>query len=192
MRPGKDRAVPAGTCARKGILIAMKTARGAPIAIALAALLASCAWIENAFGPAPEKAPPPAAAPVREETKPIAIVQSPPGAQAGTGKQTAALPPARPQPKPNMLDPKILVGLDQVAVEELIGKPLGINDEPPATVWSYRNEDCTLDVFFYLDIGTHKLRALSYDVKTGSKSGLDGAAKLCVGRIQAENRAKQR
>ena len=182
-----------GAAARKGIRIVMRTARAAPVAVAFTALLASCSWVENTFGPAPEKAPPPrVAAPARVETKAIPIVQPPPQLEDEAEKQTAALPQARPAPKPNILDPKILVGLDQVAVEELFGKPLGIHDEPPATVWSYKNEDCTLDVFFYLDIGTHKLRALSYDIKTGGKSGLDGAAKLCAGRIQAENRAKQR
>jgi hypothetical protein len=104
----------------------------------------------------------------------------------------AAVPVPRPVAKPNVLDPKILVGLDQVAVEDLIGKPLDIYDEPPATVWSYKGEACSLDVYFFLDIGTHKMRALSYDVKTQTKGDHDGAARLCVGQLQADYRAKQR
>lgn len=105
--------------------------------------------------------------------------------------QVAMVPPAKPAPKPNLFDPRQLVGLDQVTVEDTMGKPEGIFQEPPATVWSYKGADCTLDVYFYLDIGSNKLRALSYDAKTEAKADRDGAIRVCVGRIQAENRAKQ-
>ena len=186
---GTSLAVPGGAAGgfRGEVWLVMNTAMRVHMAVALSALLASCSYFQRDYHP---KAPP-RPAPPQSETRVVPIIQSPPEPNEAE-KQTAAIPQSRPVPKPNVVDPKILVGLDQVAVEELVGKPLGIYDEPPATVWSYKSEDCTLDVFFYLDIATHKLRALSYDVKTGTKSDRDGAARLCIGRIQAENHAKQR
>jgi hypothetical protein len=154
-----------------------------PVAVAVSVLLASCSYFQPPEAPKP---PVRAAKAAPAETKAIPIVQPPPE------EKPAAFPVPRPVAKPNMLDPKILVGLDQVAVEDLIGKPLDIYDEPPATVWSYKGEACSLDVYFFLDIGTHKMRALSYDVKTQTKGDHDGAARLCVGQLQADYRAKQR
>jgi len=173
-----------------------------PAAVAACALLASCStWLDHGQSPNP---PPRAVARAPSEpTRAIPIVQTPAPSQR-TKPAVAALPPARPVAKPNMLDPRILVGLDQVSIEDLIGKPLDIRQEPPATVWRYQGEDCTLAVFFYLDIGSHKLRALAYDIQpVGDVSPAGGAttppqpgsaenAKLCVGQIQAENRVKQR
>lgn len=153
--------------------------------LAVGLLLASCSYFQPAEPANPPPPPAPMAKPAPVATRAIPIVQARP-------EEKPALLPPRPVPKPNVLDPKNLVGLDQVAVEKLIGKPQDIYEEPPATVWNYRTEECTLDLYFYLDIGTHKMRALSYDVKADSKSQRGGAARLCVGQIQADNRARQR
>lgn len=167
---------------------AVKIPVPAPLALAAALLLAAC----ELFSPAPKPKLPDNVGAPEHVTHPIAIVQPPPGQLTQPVKpQVAMVPPAKPEPKPNLLDPKLLVGLDQVAVENTIGKPGGIYQEPPATIWSYKGPDCTLDVYFYLDIGSNKLRALSYEAKTDAKADRDGAIKVCVGQIQAENRVKQ-
>ncbi len=164
------------------------TARG--ICLAAGLLISSCSFLEP---PAP---PPPVvrAAPEADNLpSAIPVVQSP----EPEPERVAVVPQVRPEPKPNLFDPKSLVGLDQIAVENMMGKPAAIQEEPPATIWQYTDysggDGCALKVYFYLDIGTHKLRALSYDINAPAES--EHAAddnRLCVGRIQAENLGKQR
>ena len=167
---------------------AMKFPAQALLALAAAAL-AACGLFPEA--PAKPAMPRQAGAP-EHAIHVIPIVQPRPEDLAQPSKtQIAVVPLAKPARKPNLFDPRQLFGLDQVTVEDTMGKPEGIYQEPPATVWSYKGADCTLDVYFYLDIGSNKLRALSYDAKTEAKADRDGAIRVCVGRIQAENRAKQ-
>ena len=168
--------------------LAMRFRVPALLALAAATLVACELFPET---PAKPAMPRNAGAPERA-THAIPIVQPRPEDLIQPSKtQVAVVPPAKPAPKPKLFDPRQLVGLDQVTVEDTMGKPEGIYQEPPATVWSYKGTDCTLDVYFYLDIGSNKLRALSYDAKTEAKADRDGAIRVCVGRIQAENRAKQ-
>jgi len=167
----------------------MKVRAQAILALAAAAAVAGCGLLPET--PAKPAMPRQAGAP-EHAIHVVPIVQPRPEELTQPSKaQVAAVPPAKPAPKPNLFDPRRLVGLDQVTVEDTMGKPEGIYQEPPATVWSYKGTDCTLDVYFYLDIGSNKLRALSYDAKTEAKTDRDGAIRVCVGRIQAENRAKQ-
>lgn len=42
-----------------------------------------------------------------------------------------------------------LLGLERVAVKQMLGDPQHARLEPPAEVWQYRNRDCVLLVFFY-------------------------------------------
>jgi len=116
------------------------------------------------------------------------------------GAETASLPPpsapeALPAPAPapvpsptKAIDPKRLVGLTREQVTALIGPPRGVSDNPPATVWAYRTEGCSLDVMFYMDLGTRTFRALAYEVKS------DGSPRLaepeCLGRIRAARNAR--
>jgi hypothetical protein len=111
------------------------------------------------------------------------------------GAETAALPPPAPAAKPPVpappprpsraepVSPKRLVGLTRDQVTQLIGQPNAVNDNPPATVWVYRTEGCTLDVMFYMDIGTRTFRALAYEVKPNGPNHL--AEPECLGRIRA-------
>lgn len=123
------------------------------------------------------------------------------GARTGPEPQTAAVPPpvplksARPavpeQARPARLSPKVLVGLDQAGTLALLGRPGGMRDEPPATVWSYRLNDCLLEVFFYRDVKSRALHVLTYDVRQRGVAAGEADPDLCVGRIQAENRGPQ-
>ena len=38
-------------------------------------------------------------------------------------------------------------------------------ERPPAMVWRYKNATCELDLFFYLDLRSNRLRTLHYAVK---------------------------
>lgn len=78
----------------------------------------------------------------------------------------APVPTAVPTAVPT-LDPRTLVGLDRVQTRRLLGIPAATEEAPPAKVWRYAKGDCTLEVFFFMDMTSAKdFRALSYDMKS--------------------------
>ena len=58
-----------------------------------------------------------------------------------------------------------LIGLDQSGAIRLLGPATEKSDEPPATVWRYKTADCELDLFFYLDLRSGRMRTLRYSFK---------------------------
>ena len=61
-----------------------------------------------------------------------------------------------------------LIGLDQSAATRLFGPATERSEEPPATVWRYKNGTCELDLFFYLDLRSGRMRTLHYALKDGA------------------------
>jgi len=59
------------------------------------------------------------------------------------------VPQAEPEPLLPVPDPASLVGYDGAALENLFGKPSFTRRDPPAALWQYRNDRCTLDLFLY-------------------------------------------
>jgi hypothetical protein len=58
-----------------------------------------------------------------------------------------------------------LIGLDQSGAMRLLGPAMEKSDEPPATVWRYKTASCELDLFFYLDLSSGRMRTLHYSFK---------------------------
>ena len=58
-----------------------------------------------------------------------------------------------------------LIGLDQSGAMRLLGPATEKSDEPPATVWRYKTASCELDLFFYLDLRSGRMRTLHYSFK---------------------------
>ena len=58
-----------------------------------------------------------------------------------------------------------LIGLDQPGATRLLGAAAEQFERPPAAVWRYKNATCELDLFFYLDLRSNRLRTLHYAVK---------------------------
>jgi len=58
-----------------------------------------------------------------------------------------------------------LIGLDQPAATRLFGTAAERSDEPPATIWRYKTANCELDLFFYLDLRSGRMRTLNYAFK---------------------------
>jgi len=118
-------------------------------------------------------APPPAPAPVT----PVAPKPPPPPQAA----------PPLPERKPDSatatapaVDAKQLVGLTFNETTNLLGLPTKKEEKPPAEVWTYDNEGCELDIFFYADIKTREYRALTYEIKGTQASG--GSNDQCLAR----------
>ena len=86
--------------------------------------------------------------------------------------ETAALPKETQEPSDGQPKPEVgsLLGLDFVAVRELLGVPALEEIQPPATVWVYNGRGCVLNIFFYPHVDGGEYRALTYDVKSAEQA----------------------
>ena len=117
------------------------------------------------------------------------VNQGVPDKAAGeTAPAPSPQPPPVPPAKPPVaqLDPQRLVGLNESAVTDLIGSPQEVRDEPPAHVWRYAGNKCSVDVLFYFDLTQQEFRALTYSVEPAGRSDL--AQRICLGGIQEAQR----
>ena len=71
-------------------------------------------------------------------------------------------PAAAAAPSPQVQD---LLGLDQPTATRLLGAAVERSEEPPATIWRYKTANCELDLFFYLDMRSGRMRTLHYAFK---------------------------
>jgi hypothetical protein len=130
--------------------------------------------------------------PQGQRTIPVAPPEQPPAA----AKPLAPQPPPPPQAAPPLperkpetaagtatpsLDPKQLVGLGFQETKSLLGEPTKTEEKPPAQIWTYNNDDCELDIFFYSDINTREFRALTYEIKDKQASG--GSDDRCLAQL---------
>ncbi len=69
-----------------------------------------------------------------------------------------------------------MVGLSQTETEGLLGPPTSAIDRPPAKVWQYRTRDCSVDIYFYLDVGRNDFYALHYDTPAPTSSTASASA----------------
>lgn len=117
-----------------------------PLIVALAASgLLSCA----------HQPPPP---------KPVAAVPEapPPPPPPRPVYRPVPRPQEKPEPPPRLPPPAGLVGLEERDAVRFFGNAAERSEEPPATVWRYRTENCELDLYFYLDLKSGRMRALRY------------------------------
>lgn len=100
----------------------------------------------------------------------------------------AAIPPmggTPTQPATTNADPDSLVGLDEVQTLKLLGSPVAREEAPPAKIWRYAKGDCTLKVFFFMDMtSSQDFRALSYDMK--SSQNVPDADHRCFAQLLAQ------
>jgi len=129
----------------------------ATVAVQPPELPASKVPVRAAPHPARKPAPPPATeSPATEGPAPeadggaLAMISPEP---AGPGPSLPIAPP--PQAKE-------LIGLDQPAATRLFGTAAERTEEPPATVWRYKTATCELDLYFYLDLRSGRMRTLHY------------------------------
>ncbi len=81
------------------------------------------------------------------------------------------------QPRPVVIDPETLLGLESAALADLLGAPSYVREDRPALIWQYRGESCTLDVFLYSD-GEGEgapYRVTYYDLRERSAARTDHA-----------------
>jgi hypothetical protein len=154
-------------------------------------MLAACAE-----PPPPPPPPIPTASPA---PRPVVVHRRPP-AQAkrkltsreqAVAREEAA--PAEPQPElsagtepatpvPSAGD---LVGLDEQRAAQLLGPAAATDARSPATVWHYKSSRCELDLAFYMEMRSGRMRTLHYDFKRGAETPEQRRA--CLKAIIEEN-----
>jgi hypothetical protein len=97
--------------------------------------------------------------------EPAPAISAPAPTFAFTPPGPAGPPPPDAQATRSPLSqPSELVGLDQPEVTRVLGAAAEQFERPPAMVWRYKNATCELDLFFYLDLRSNRLRTLHYAV----------------------------
>jgi hypothetical protein len=117
------------------------------------------------------KPPPATGAPTPDAASEVLARTEPAAPMPAPGPTFALSTPASPSstyaPATNSLPPQSreLVGLDQPEVTRVLGAAAEQFEQPPAMVWRYKNATCELDLFFYLDLRSNRMRTLHYVVK---------------------------
>jgi hypothetical protein len=140
-----------------------------------ATALAACAQPPPSAPPKPVAAlppPPPPPKPLprhRPVPRPAHKPEAPPEGVAGSEDEAVAFAAPEPgvRPPASAVSPRAseLIGLDQSAASRLFGAAVETAEEPPATVWRWRSASCELDLFFYLDLRSGRMRSLRYAFK---------------------------
>jgi hypothetical protein len=89
--------------------------------------------------------------------------------------------------KPEIIDPKSLVGLDKATIEEMLGAPQHITLAQPATVWAWEQDGCRMRLFFYPDLNAQKFRALTYEISAEQPTKNAMLIETCASRIKWAN-----
>src|SRR5579871_6641530 len=127
------------------------------------------------LGACADKPPP---APVKTAAIEMPPPAPPPPPENGAGAPEGSvetLAMATPESAARVPTESQLIGLDQAAAKHLLGAATEQSEAPPATIWRYRNTSCELDLFFYLDLRSGKMRTLHYAFK-----GDDGDREDCL------------
>ncbi|NBC96642.1 MAG: hypothetical protein GVY27_09840 [Deinococcus-Thermus bacterium] len=82
-------------------------------------------------------------------------------------------------------DVESIVGYPEDDLRRLLGDPTTIEERPPAFTWQYASESCTLDLTFFLEVGTNIYRVLSYDLKTSREDVSDVDRRCLVELLQS-------
>jgi hypothetical protein len=172
-----------------------RCAAGMGLAMMLAACTAEKPYVPGPFAQdfrsVPRKVVPRRPRPVAHPTQP--------GTTAGVGEAS----PATPQPEPETVEaqPEIpqtayavpssadLVGLDQQRAVALLGPATATDARSPATVWHYKSGRCELDLAFYMEMRSGRMRSLHYDFK--GEAANPEQRRACLKSIIEENRKSE-
>jgi hypothetical protein len=127
--------------------------------------------------------PAPPVVPAEPVEPPYAMEPTLPVEPPDTVEPASPAEPALPTPRP-----ETLVGLDPAQTENLLGPPAAVREQSPATIWSYMTTDCKLDLYFYMDMASKRLNALSYELKNQNGQSNDALASQCLRQLTEAKR----
>jgi hypothetical protein len=119
------------------------------------------AAVQPAPQPAPVTLPPhPVPHPARKPTPPPAAESQ--GSESGNQALAAVGPEATGREAVTVPQASELIGLDEAAATRLLGQATERTEQPPATIWRYKTAACELDLYFYFDLRSGRMRTLHY------------------------------
>ncbi|MGD9536185.1 MAG: hypothetical protein AB7P52_00715 [Alphaproteobacteria bacterium] len=92
-----------------------------------------------------------------------------------------------PQPPP-VVEPVDVVGLSESEAEDLLGAPIERSWRPPSKVLRYASNDCTVDIYFYLDVAKDRFQALQ--IKAPDSAADESELKTCLGKVRDDHRTR--
>ncbi len=140
--------------------------------------------------PIPRKPAKPHRQPVTGNPATAAPGEAPPEAPPAQSEVPAAQPetPAE-EPAQTALaapSPGDLIGLDEQHTTALLGPAAAMEARAPATVWHYKGARCSLDLTFYMEMRSGRMRALHAEFK--GDAATPERRQTCLKAIIEENR----
>ncbi len=86
------------------------------------------------------------------------------------------------------VEPVDVVGLSEDETVSLLGEPDGRIWRPPSRVLRYASSDCSVDVYFYLDVAKDKFQALQ--LKATEATVDESNLQICLGKVRDEHRTR--
>lgn len=105
--------------------------------------------------------------------------------------QSISRPGVKPTPEDATLDPKSLLGKDEYETRDILGPPSVVRAAASATIWHYQAGNCSLDLFFYMDLGTRSLKTLDYEFKNLPPAADKPTNSACAEHIRKTNRVER-
>ena len=124
------------------------------------------------------------------ESEPLIVLPAPPGPPPRKPLIGISLLPSKPDHEgfealrsyeAVKLTEDNLIGIEEEDAMGLFGIPEQIREDPPAKVWSYDRDGCSLEIYFYLDLESNNLRSLTYELEAGEPS--EAARQACLTRL---------
>ena len=116
--------------------------------------------------------------------------ESPDQDQAERARKRRAPPPKPPQPPQRVeLDEQRLTGLTTKQTWDVLGPPSEVEEQAPATVWTYEASGCRLELFFYFDLESQEQRTLALDLEAASD--FVGSRPFCWYTLAKRGRSRQ-
>lgn len=80
------------------------------------------------------------------------------------------------------LDLETLVGMNRRDVEQRLGTAHHVADQPPALIWVYPGEECTLQIHFFLEVKRRVYRVLTTSLV--GETGDEAARQACLDSVR--------
>ncbi len=144
-------------------------------------LISGCAQFDRQ-GPDPEEVQ---ASIESDSTVPIDLTEPDAMEQALVTQEQPPLPRRKPETQPaappapetvEEADPDMLIGLDFTVTRALLGEPAQQTEQSPAKIWTYKGQECMLNVFFYPSVEGGAFRLLTYEAEGGEAPSEEVAA----------------
>lgn len=109
-----------------------------------------------------------------------------PPAPAGAALRQPPADPAKPASK--TVEVPMLLGLASREVEELFGVPRFVRRDGPAQIWQYGTDACTVNLFFYRDGPSLKVRHVEFRNRSADLAVAGGCEGAIVSMAQPATR----